>query len=245
MQASQLKPAGTLAQRYGVKAIIYGAPGSGKTPLISTAPRPVLMATEPGLGSMRHSTVPTWEAHTPEKIDEFLKWALSSTEMQQYDTIAIDSLSNLSEIFLAREQKEEKHGQRAYGVSNTRTLKVCNDLYYMRDKHIVMICKQTLGENGNQNMSPAGIMYEPVLQKRPYFPGKELNTKIPHLFDNIHHLCDVRVPGYPQPVRALRTKEIPEIMARDRYGNLAEIEPPNLTQLFHKALTAPPIEVQG
>ena len=118
MQASQLKPAGTLAQRYGVKAIIYGAPGSGKTPLISTAPRPVLMATEPGLGSMRNSTVPTWEAHTAEKIDEFMKWATSSTEMQQYDTIAIDSLSNLAEIFLTREQKEEKHVQIISAIEN-------------------------------------------------------------------------------------------------------------------------------
>jgi hypothetical protein len=239
MQASQLRPASELSKRYGVKCIVYGGPGSGKTPLIATAPKVVLLATEPGLGSMRNSNVATWEAHTPEKIDEFMKWALSSTELKQFDTIAIDSLSNLSELFLLQEQKNEKHGQKAYGQANTRTMKVCNDLYYMRDKHIVMIGKQTIVENGSQNTNSGYVMYEPVLQKRPYFPGKELNTKIPHLFDNIMHLCDVTMPGFQKPQRALRTKEIPEILARDRYGNLDDLEPPDLTRLFDKALNAP------
>ncbi|WBF76726.1 hypothetical protein PSV3_00253 [Septimatrevirus PSV33] len=74
------------------------------------------------------------------------------------------------------------------------------------------------------------------MQKRPFFPGKDLNVKVPHLFDNVMHLGEASVPGMPKPVRALRTKEIPEVFARDRLGNLNELEQPDLTALFAKAM---------
>lgn len=237
MQASQLRPASELAKRYGVKAIIHGAPGSGKTPLVSTAPRPVMLATEPGLGSLRSSNVPVWEAYQPAKIAEFMKWILESKEAANYDTVAVDSLSNASEIFLTEMTAIEKDGRRAYGRANEKTMKLCNDLYYMQSKHIVMICKQTTRENGKESVMQNGqVLYEPVMQKIPYFPGKELNSKIPHLFDDILHLCDASIPGHAKPQRALRTREIPEVMARDRYGGLEDLEPANLSYFFDKAM---------
>mgnify|MGYP001589050309 CR=1 FL=1 len=74
MQLNQLRPASQLAQRFGVKALAYGGPGTGKTPMINTAPRPVLCVVEPGMLSMRTSNVPAWEAYDCGKIDEFFKW---------------------------------------------------------------------------------------------------------------------------------------------------------------------------
>jgi AAA domain len=62
MQAKDLRPAGSFAQQYGVKMIAYGPPGAGKTPLINTAPRPILLIVEPGMLSMKGSTVPSWDA---------------------------------------------------------------------------------------------------------------------------------------------------------------------------------------
>jgi hypothetical protein len=62
MDIRSLRPARDFAVQYGVKAIVYGPPGSGKTPVINTAPRPVMLVCEPGLLSMRTSTVPTFFA---------------------------------------------------------------------------------------------------------------------------------------------------------------------------------------
>jgi len=237
MQASQLKPANELAKRYGVKAIIFGAPGSGKTPLVATAPRPVMLVTEPGMLSMRHATIPAWEAYTAARIVEFMEWVAKSKELGSFDTVAIDSLSNIAEIFLAEEMPKNKHGLKAYGAMSERVMQVCGLLYYMPQKHIVMIAKQTQVENGKQTLIQDGqVTYESVMQRRPHFPGKDLNVKIPHLFDDVLHLGEASVPGQPRPVKALRTKEIPEVFARDRAGNLAELEPPDLTLLFAKAM---------
>src|ERR1044072_4275471 len=237
MQASQLLPASQLAKRYGMKSIIFGAPGSGKTPLVSSAPRPVLLVTEPGMLSMRHSSVPAWEAYTAPKIVEFMEWIAKSKEVNSFDTIAIDSFSCVAEVLLADELPKHKHGMRAYGTMAERVMGICAMLYYMPQKHIVMIAKQTQVENGKQTLIQNGeVSYESVMQRRPHFPGKDLNIRIPHLFDNVMHLGDANIPGQPKPVKALRTREIAEIFARDRSGNLAELEPPDLNALFAKAM---------
>lgn len=237
MQMSQLKPASQLARRYGVKSVVFGAPGSGKTPLMNTAPRPVLLVTEPGMLSMRGSNIPAWEAYSAPLIVEFFDWFMKSREASNFDTLGIDSISNIAEIILAEELSKVKHGMKAYGNMSERTMKIANDLFYMPQKHIVMIAKQALVENGRQTILQNGeVTYEPIMQKRPFFPGKDLNVKVPHLFDNVLHLGEAMVPGQPKPVRALRTKEIPEVFARDRLGNLAELEPPDLSSLFAKAM---------
>lgn len=236
MQMSQLQPASSLAKQYGVKSTIFGGPGSGKTPLIGTAPRPVMLATESGLLSMRHSNVPVWPGFTAAAIAEFMKWVMGSTEMSNFDTIAIDSMSTLADIILADEESKTKHGLQSYGNMAERVMTIANNLYYMKEKHIVMIAKQTTKENGRQTVMGAnGVLFEPVLQKIPYFPGKKLNTDLPHLFDNVMHMGQAMVPGMPTLQRALRTKEIPEAFARDRLGNLDELEFPDLTKIFAKA----------
>lgn len=238
MNVNHLVPASQLAQRYGVKSIVFGAPGSGKTPLIQTAPRPVLLVTEPGMLSMRNAhNIPAWPAFDGPKIEEFFEWFMKSKEASQFDTLGIDSGSNIAEIILAEELKKQKHGLKAYGTMSERVMEKLNALYYMPQKHIVIICKQTTADNGRQTIIQGGeITYEPIKQKRPFFPGNDLNVKVPHLFDNVLHLDRVAMPGQPKPVPALRTKEIPEVFARDRLGNLGEIEPPDLSSLFAKAM---------
>lgn len=225
MNNRDLKPASQLAQRFGVKAVCFGGPGSGKTPLLTTAPRPVLCAVEPGLLSMRNSNIPTWEAYTRPKIDEFFTWFFTSSEAKQYDTLGIDSISQLAEIILTDElnPKKNKDGRAAYGKMSIATMELINALYYLPQKHILLIAKQGI-EDGT------GL-------KKPYFPGQDLNVKVPHMYDEILHLGLHTVPGMVQPQRAIRTMQNFEYMARDRSGRLAELEPPDLSALFTKAMS--------
>ena len=112
MNIQNLKPASELAQRFGVKALVYGGPGMGKTPIIKTAPRPVLCVVEPGMLSMRDATnIPAWDAYTPERIDEFFKWLFTSNEAKNFDTVGIDSISQLAEIILTQELNRNKDGR--------------------------------------------------------------------------------------------------------------------------------------
>jgi hypothetical protein len=218
-----IQPASTFAQQFGIKCIVYGAPGVGKTPMVMTAPRPILLAVEPGMLSMRGSDVPTCFAPTPELADDFFTWLFNSKEAAAYDTVAIDSVSQLAELYVVQELKRNKDGRKAYGEMSQRMMANLNGLYYTRNKHAYLICKEgTVEENG-------------VFRRRPFFPGQDLSVKVPHLFDIIMHMACTRMPGVAGEHMALRTKSSYDVLARDRSGKLAEFEQPNLTNLFNKA----------
>jgi hypothetical protein len=231
MQASDLKPAGDFARQYGVKSIAYGPPGVGKTPIINTAPNPVLLITEPGMLSMRGSTVPAFEAPTPQRVEEFFDWLFGSAESRKFDTVAMDSVSQWAEAIVSEELNKRTQsgnkadGKAAYGKMSERVMKRLNQLYFMQNKHTYLICKQTYVE------------LQGVNSVAPSFPGKDLYTKVPHLYDAIFHVDRVMIPGMLQEQVALRTKGSLTVMARDRSGRLAEFEPPNLAAVFAKAMS--------
>lgn len=224
MNLNSLKPASDFAKNYGVKAIVYGPPGSAKTPLINTCPNPVLLACEPGLLSMRGSNVPTWEAYTADAIDEFFTWFFNSNETKKFDTLAIDSISQMAEIYLQKALKEKKHGLQAYGDMATKTLSQLNALYFVKEKHTYLIAKQEI-------ISENGLAF-----RRPYFPGKQLPIEMSHKYDQILHLDIQNIPGYGQH-RAFRCIGTIDVMARDRTGKLSEFEPPNFNDLIKKAMS--------
>lgn len=226
MHKGDLRPAGELANQYGVKALVYGAPGTGKTPLIGSLPRPVILATEPGLLSMKGSTIPTWEADTCPKIEEFFQWFNQSHEANEFDSLAIDSVSQMAEIYLKKNLKKERHGLKAYGNMATEVMEHLETLYYRKYKHIYLIAKMVVNDEGGG-----------TLRKRPYFPGKELNVKIPHLYDEILFIDHVQVQGQQGMQKAIRTQGTINIEARDRSGKLAELEPWDMGALFNKCMS--------
>lgn len=225
MNASQLKPASSFAKQYGVKMIAYGPPGEGKTPLVNTAPRPVLAFVEPGMLSMRTSNVPTWDATTPAKADEFFDWVFRSPELRNFDTICIDSASELAEMYLNEEKARNRNKLQAYGLMAQRAMAHFRGLYYIEQKHVYLICKQ-----GKREVDAETV------EKAPYFPGQELNVQVPHLYDLIAHIAKARIPGVQGEPLAIRCKGTFGVSARDRSGKLNEFEPPNLSDLFAKCM---------
>lgn len=225
MKAQDLKPASTLALQYGVKTLCYGAPGAGKTPLINTAPRPVLCVVEPGMLSMRNSSVPCWPAFDAAKIAEFFDWIFRAPDSKNFDTVGIDSISQMAEIILTDELKKNKDGRKAYGEMSRKVMDYVNGLYFMQNKHVYLIAKQIIADDNG------------ISRRKPYFPGQDLNVKVPHLYDEILHLAKVQMPTMQQPVTAFRCNESFDTLARDRSGKLNELEEPNLTNLFKKCMS--------
>lgn len=230
MNLRDLRPASEFAQIFGCKAIVYGPPGGGKTPIINTAPRPLLLACEPGLLSMRNSKVPTFLAPTADKIDEFFDWLFGSNEAQNFDTIAIDSASEMCETYL-RDLQEGKskggnkmHGLQAYGEMAKKFLKHIDMLYYAKQKHTYIVAKQEI------------ITAIQGPYKRPYYPGQQLPVAMPHKFDCILHLDVQNVPGRGQ-VQAFRCIGSIDTMARNRTGTLAEFEPPDFSYIVGKVMS--------
>lgn len=229
MDQRDLRPASDFARTYGCKAVVYGPPGSGKTPVVNSAPRPLLLACEPGLLSMRNSNVPTWPAPTGDKIDEFFKWFFGSAEVKNFDTLAVDSTTQMAETYLKEIENgtsksgNKKHGLQAYGDMARKVMEHLGQLYFTQNKHIYLIAKQEiLNENG-------------MIYKKPSWPGNMLNEAIPHMYDAILQLDIQNVPGFGQQ-KAFRCIGSIDTIARNRTGTLAEFEPPDFGAIVRKVM---------
>lgn len=229
------RPAREFALNFGVKSVVFGPPGSGKSPIcVNTAPNACAVICEPGFLSLRSSTVLTVDAFQASRIEDFFEWLKNSQEAKQFHTVVIDSVSQMAEILVDSELGgtskggNEQHGLRAYGKMSRTMMKYLNQMYFMPQKNIVLIAKQ-------QIIDINGVAY-----KRPYFPGKELPVRVPHLFDLVMQLDRfTNIPGAAPKEgghRAFKAAETYDCMGRDRSGNLAAYEPPDLAQIFTKAV---------
>jgi hypothetical protein len=220
MNMSDLKAAGEFSRRYGAKAIVYGPPGSRKTPLINTCPRPLMLACEPGMLSMRGSTVPTFQAHTGAAIEEFFKWFNISNERKNFDTLAIDSVSQMADIYLQEAQKTNSHGKAAYGDMAKKVMSHLRPLFFTENIHTYLIAKEGTKDG----------------MRWPYFPGQQLLTEVPHMYDFILYLGIQNVPGMGN-ISAFRCNQTLDVLARNRTGNLNDYEEPHFGKLIQKALS--------
>lgn len=226
MTQNDLVSTSTLVNFFGVKAIVYGGPGTGKTPLCISAPNPVICFTEPGFLSVRSYTGPAYQAFTSARIEEFLLWAIQSKEARQFSTFSIDSVSEMAEIVLAEEFAKQASGsnknadpRNAYGEMAKKVMKWMRWIYFTPNFNALMIAKEIKDDNS--------IF-------RPYFPGNVLNIEIPHLFDSVWRI-ELRKKPDQTLERIIRTKESFNAFARDRSGLLAEIEHADINYLFNKA----------
>jgi len=214
---------GSIAAIFGAKALVYGPPGAGKTPLAVTAPRPVLCLSEPGALSLKGTNVPACEAMTPAAIDDFYRWFESSKEAANYDTVCVDSVSEQASIYLraALANPKYKDPRQAYGEMFDKMMAHLNLLFYTRGKHVYLTAKQASYQEGT------------VFKRQPYFAGQAISTEVKHLYDLILHLDTVNIPGVGA-TKALRCRGSLDILARNRGDKLAEFEPSDLTHIFNK-----------
>lgn len=224
MNIQDLRPIKDYAVCYGVKSLIYGPPSSGKTPVALTALNPIILVTEPGLLSVRTNVSPSYQAYTADNIFSFFEWFLKSKENSKFDTLCIDSVSQMCEIILTDELKKNKDGRKAYGELSRKVMEIMNALYFMPNKHLYLIAKEQRFDNGN------------LIVKRPYYPGQDLNIKLNHLFDQILHLDIQNIPGHGQH-KAFRCIGSIDVMARDRTSKLNEYEPPNFGEIIKKCMS--------
>ena len=99
----------------GVKLLVYGNAGSGKTSLIPTLPTPVVFSAEGGLLSIADADVPFIEVSSYDTLMEAYKWLTESDEAKHFESIALDSISEIAEVVLNHEKKIAKDPRQAYG----------------------------------------------------------------------------------------------------------------------------------
>jgi hypothetical protein len=244
--AIKLTSTAEAAKAHGVKTLVYGDAGVGKTLLTSTAPAPVLISAESGLLSLRQSNIekvhgaeaptvsyniPVIEIRNIEDLMEAYTWATESAECAQFETIALDSISEIAEVVLSNAKAQCKDPRQAYGElieKMTTTVKAFRDL---SGKHVYMAAKMEMQKDEASGISLYG----------PSCPGAKLAQQLPFLFDEVFQLGVGKTAptdgSAPVSYRYLRTQPDLQFKAKDRSGALEEIEKPDLTHVFNKILS--------
>lgn len=217
-----------LATSHGVKGIIFGNAGTGKTMLAATAPRPFLISVENGILSLKKSNIervfgvnsPGISYNIPlasiSSVDDFQKvyQDLTTNEkmFESFDTIYIDSLSEIVEAILKNELSgtsssgNKINGMAAYGEMASLTIEWCKKFRDLPGKHVFLTCKQGISDH-------TGLM-------GPSMPGRMLEREIPYLFDEVLQIAVGEDQATKQPFRYIRTCSDLKNYAKDRSGAL-------------------------
>ena len=114
----------------GLRVLVYGQAGAGKTTLISTLPNPVIVSTEGGLLSLKEYKIPYIEVTSIAGLGDVFQWLMESEESKTYKSVALDSISEIAEVVLSGEKKVNKDGRAAYGEMNDRMAQIIRSLLH-------------------------------------------------------------------------------------------------------------------
>lgn len=207
---------------HGVKMLVYGQAGAGKTALIPSLPSPIVLSAEGGLLSIADADVPFIEVTDMDTLNEAYAWLASSGEAAQYQSVALDSISEIAEVVLSAEKKKNKDPRQAYGALQEIMGDMIRAFRDLPGKHVYFSAKleKTQDEAGR-------ILYAPSM------PGNKLGQGLPFFFDEVLALRVERdADGNTQ--RALMCDSDGLWLAKDRSGKLDAWEAPDLGEIIRK-----------
>jgi phage nucleotide-binding protein len=219
--AINLKRTGTLSAN-GVKLLVYGQAGAGKTSLIRTLPNPIVLSAEGGLLSIQDADLPFIEVNSMDDLNEAYEWLTSSEEAAQFESVALDSISEVAEVVLQYELKRNKDGRAAYGELNSTMQELIRSFRDLPGKHVYFSAKLEKSQDEMGRM-----LYNPGM------PGKSLTQGLPYFFDEVLALrVEKDAEGNTQ--RALMCDSDGLWAAKDRSGKLDAWEAPDLGAIIAK-----------
>jgi len=206
----------------GVKILGYGQAGAGKTSLIASLPNPVIISVEAGLLSLSDKEIPFIEVKSMEDFSEAYMWLNDSDEAKAFDSVAVDSISEIAEVCLATEKKNSKDPRQAYGEMQTTMAEAIRSFRDISGKNVYMTAKL---EKGQDEMGR--VLYSPSM------PGAKTGQAMPYYFDIVTALrVEKDAEGNVQ--RALMCDSDGIWQAKDRSGKLDAWESPDLGELIKK-----------
>jgi hypothetical protein len=199
----------------GIKCMVYGLAGTGKTRLCATAPRPIILSAENGLLSLSNQDVPFIKIGSLAELQAARMLVYSD---RRFWTACLDSASEIAEVCLRDLQAKNKDPRKAYGDMAQEVLAEVRMWRDFPQRHVVFIMKQ----GRMKDEQTGGILNGPLM------PGQQLDQHMPYMFDECFQL--VTMGGNS----GLRTRRDNLNEAKDRSGKLDEWERPDLSYIFAK-----------
>lgn len=222
----------------GIKILVYAEAGMGKTVLCATLPKPVIISAESGplslqAGNLARLYPPPWTYATnipmiKVKTVEDLNAAyqlLIGPHGARFESVAIDSISEIAEVVLANAKAQVKDPRQAYGELIDKMEMVIRSFRDMPGKNVYMAAK----------MEPFKDELTGAIKYGPSMPGAKLGPRLPYFFDFVFRM-GVSKQSDGTPFRFLQTGTDLQYVAKDRSGKLDPMEFPHLGNVIVKAL---------
>lgn len=212
------------AVEQGLKVLVHGLAGAGKTVLCSTTGEPTLIiSAEAGLLSLRHTDMPVIEVKSLQDVKDAYQFITEAKEAEQFRWICLDSISEIAEVVLAAEKAATKDPRKAYGELQDHMMTLMRAFRDLAGRNVVFTAKQEKLKDEHSGM----VLYQPMM------PGQKLSQQIGYLFDMVFALR-VEKDQDGDLTRWLQTSRDLQFEAKDRSGALAMFEPPNLEAIAAK-----------
>jgi len=207
----------------GVKMVIYGESGAGKTSLAKTLEKVIILSSEHGLLSLQDFDIPYIETNTLQEVDDAYNYLSKDKE---FETIFIDSATEIAETVLTNHKSDPtiKDARQAYGKLADSMGSMIRNFRDIKGKNVVMISKLKRVEDESTG----------IVTYTPWMPGKVLPHGLPYLVDEVFAM-QIDVKGN----RYLQTSADRRYPCKDRSGRLDAKEQPNLAAIFEKIKSKP------
>lgn len=210
------------AAEHGIKVLVYGNAGVGKTHLIRTCPeKPIILSAEAGLLSLRDVDIDAVPIVTLDDLMQAYNYLRDGEH--DYRWICLDSVSEIGEVVLAHEMRQTNDPRRAYGELATKVSHMLRAFRDLPNLNIYFSAKQERIKDDRTG----NIMFGPSM------PGQRLSQMIPYLFDEVFCLRAER-DDHGELQRSLQTQPDASYQAKDRSGSLTLYEPPSLAVISQK-----------
>lgn len=214
----------------GIKALIYSEPGNGKTTLAATLDlkRTLIISFESGLLSiLDEKGFEDLQYVEPSNLSD-LKDIYDNLKNNKdlaakYDTIFIDSLSEISDMMLEALKQDPtvytgmKDNMKLYMINQEKVVGIAKSFRDLKGYNVIMTA---LAATKTTNM---------VEKLLPSMAGQKLADKLPPLYDFVWYL-EVTSDGE----RRLITQPTSSITAKSRSRKLESAEQPNLGNILLK-----------
>lgn len=214
---------------HGIKMLVYGRAGMGKTTLCGTAPSPIIISAEAGLLSLAGKAIPVIKVKSIQDVWDAYTWCAANAANHNIKTICLDSISEIVEKVLETEKKKNRDPRAAFGEMATEAIKLVKMFRDLSGFHVLVTAKETTVVDPITNVTRA----------QPTAPGQQVGPALPYLFDEVFHAAtgkDTQGKTY----HYLRTHASFDAEAKDRSGKLDEVEWPNIEHLIGKIIGTNP-----
>jgi hypothetical protein len=212
----------------GLKFLVHGPAGAGKTLLCATTGEPtVIISAESGLLSLRGVDIPVIEVKTLDQLYEAYQFVVMTEQGQSFKWVCLDSISEIAEVVLNHEKKVAKDPRQAYGALAEKMTDLIRAFRDLPGRNVYFSCKQ---ERAKDEQSGAMLYY-------PAMPGNMLKQGVGYFFDFVFALR-IEKDAEGNPARWLQTSRDYNFEAKDRSGALDMFEPPDLGAIAEKVTGA-------